>query len=151
MTRPKRGASHAGSWWSRPEVSGRRSANGQLHHPELSGPCPCECPCSYQCNALQNIRTKNSPQPTHRRNPHGGAAHAYRPRAYGSVLACLTALDRPCSTGDDLARGSGSHAAAGSAAFGLVVLWVGHGLHDDVFGSGDRLCPPDRNPAQPVV
>ena len=29
----------------------------------------------------------------------------------------------------------------------LVVLRVGHGLHDDVFGSGDRLCPADRNPS----
>jgi putative ABC transport system permease protein len=34
---------------------------------------------------------------------------------------------------------------------GWWVLWARHRLHDDVFGSGDRLCPPDRNPTEPVV
>src|SRR5215472_363436 len=151
MTRPKRGASHAGSWWSKPEVSGRRSANGQLHHPELFGPCFGKCPCSDRCGSLHNIRTENSPQPAHCRGPYGGAAHAYWPRADGSLLACLTALDRPCGTRDDFACGSGSRAAARPPALRVVVLRIGYRLHDDVFGSGDSLCPPDRYPAEPLV
>src|SRR5438477_10269304 len=149
--RAKPGASLAGSWRSRRGASGRRSASGQLHCPELLGSCPGERPCSYRCKSLHFIRTENSSQPAGRHNPHGGAAHAYRARPDGSVLAGLTALDRYCGTRDDLACRPGSHAAAGPPARRLVVIWAGHRLHDDVFGSGDRLWPPDRNPAQPVV
>src|SRR5205823_8534533 len=39
-TRARPGASLAGSWRSRRGASGRRSASGQLHCPELLGPCP---------------------------------------------------------------------------------------------------------------
>src|SRR6516225_2274795 len=74
-----------------------------------------------------------------------------RPRADGSVLTCLTALDRSWGPRDDLVCRPGSDAAAGPPALRLVVLWAGHRLHDDVFGSGDHLCAADRTPADPVV
>src|SRR4051794_11474969 len=40
---------------------------------------------------------------------------------------------------------------AGAASFALVVLWLGHCLHDDGLGSRDNICASNRTAAEPVV
>ena len=74
----------------------------------------------------------------------------------GLVLTALFSLVSPLWTGVTvlvmiLVAGQEVMQRQDRRLSGWWVLWVGHRLYDDVFGSGDRLCPPDRNPAQPVV
>ena len=64
----------------------------------------------------------------------------------GMVLTALFAaglatLDRAGGPGDDTLRRARSFAATGAAPFGLVVLRLGHRLHDDGIGAGDDLRP----------
>src|SRR5262249_31162511 len=135
----KRSASRIGSSWSAINRFGRRSLNVQLYRAKLLGTCGGKCLYCYRCRPLDHIWTKSSSEPAGRGNPHGGAADAGGPGVDDALLARLTAMDRYyCIWDGAFCRARGS-TAPGAATLWLVVLRVGHQLHDDVVGSGDSL------------
>src|SRR5215471_2912728 len=143
--------SRVGSSWLKADRSGKRSPNGKLHSPELLGTCRSKCPYFYQCRPLDNIWAKSSSQPGSRGNPHGGAADISGPGVDDAFFGRLAAVDRDRCVGDGALRWARGSTAAGPAALWLVVLRVGHRLHDDGVGSGDGLRSIGRVAAKSLV
>ena len=109
----------------------------RLHLSELRRTRRRECARSDRRRPLLDLSTGNSSQPAGGLHPNDGAARACRHGADGFIRVVSPLWTGLAALGMILFAGHEVSAAAGAAAFGLVVLRLGYRLHDDGLGPRD--------------